>query len=185
MPCAQYKLHLGLVVMCTIWTWTWANCHVYKMYITQILIWVELEFMKISQWQINALEFVVQLTRTPRKEMQYLTFKLHFSWCLVLTTLVNTFEIMDDLTYLTMNIFKTTNNECDNLLLPTSPTFTNYSYWTFKNNLNVGVALGQNYCLKKKGILKERGKGKEEVFESFLLDPAFYKNINSSFFLVL
>jgi hypothetical protein len=151
MPCAQYKLDLGLVVVCTIWTWTWANCHVPKMYITQIPIWVDLEFMKFSQWQTNAFEFVVQLTRTPkefprRKEMKSLTLKLRFFWCLVLTTLVNTFQIMDDLTYLTMSFFIKTNNECDNILLPTSPIFTQYSCLTFKNNLNVGVAFGQNCC---------------------------------------
>ncbi len=81
-----------------------------------------------------------------------------------------------------MNILKKTNNECDNVLLPTSPTFTNYYCLTFNNNLNVGVVLGRNCCLKK-NIWKEGGKGKEKVFESCFLDPPLYKNTNSSFFL--
>jgi hypothetical protein len=55
--------------------------------------------------------------------MQYLTFKLHFLKVIVIY-LANTFETMDDLTYLAMNCFKKINNEYENILIITSFTFT-------------------------------------------------------------
>jgi hypothetical protein len=54
--------------------------------------------------------------------VQYLTFKLHFKKYIVIY-LVNTFETMDDLTYLVMNCFKKINNEYENIIIVTSFTF--------------------------------------------------------------
>jgi hypothetical protein len=47
--------------------------------------------------------------------MQYFTLKLHFLENLI-TYLVNTFEMMDDLTYLTIKLFKQISNECENII---------------------------------------------------------------------
>ncbi len=83
-----------------------------------------------------------------------------------------------------MNILKKTNNECDNVLLPTSPTFTNYYCLTFNNNLNVGVVLGRNCCLKKIYGKKE-GKGKKRCSRVAFLILLFTKTLTPLFSLIL
>jgi len=64
--------------------------------------------------------------------------------------------MMDDLTYLAMNCFKKINTEYENILIVTSFTSHVYCCLIFKNILNVGITLAQNYCSEKKWHKKRR-----------------------------
>jgi hypothetical protein len=66
--------------------------------------------MSISKWKFHSdkqmfSNVLFNSLIFKEKKMQYLTFKLHFLKILV-TYFTNTFETMDDLTYLTMKLFK-------------------------------------------------------------------------------
>jgi hypothetical protein len=66
--------------------------------------------------------------------MQYLALKLHF-FKILIAYLVNTFEMMDDLTCLMMKLFFKNNNKYDNILPSTSLTFTCLSLFDFQKEL--------------------------------------------------